>query len=113
MLEAIMTTGEMTTEERISKTEDELDEARQHLHDTMVQVEEKFERTGSAFHPDNLIRTYPVSASCIAGVLGFLIGSKSSPVLGRGMMLGLLGYALWQGLSEDGSRKDTRYAPLS
>ena len=101
-----MTTGEMTTGERISKKKDELDDARRGLHDTMTEVDEKLERTGLAFHPDHLIRTYPVSASCLAGALGFLVGSKANPVLGRGMMLALLGYAMWRALSEDGNGKD-------
>ena len=101
-----MTTQEMTTEERISKKEDELDDARRDLQATMTEVDEKLGRTELAFHPDHLVRTYPVGASCIAGALGFLVGSKANPVLGRGMMLALLGYAMWRGLSDGGSGKD-------
>jgi ElaB/YqjD/DUF883 family membrane-anchored ribosome-binding protein len=97
-----MTTGEMTTGERISKKEDELDDARRGLQETMTEVDEKLERTELAFHPDHLVRTYPVSASCLAGALGFLVGSKANPVLGRGMMFALLGYVMWRALSEDG-----------
>jgi hypothetical protein len=91
----------MTTGERISEKEDELDEARRDLQDTMTEVDEKLERTELALRPDQLIRTYPVGASCLAGALGFLVGSKANPVLGRGMMFALLGYAIWRGLSED------------
>jgi hypothetical protein len=98
----------MTTGERISKKEDELDDARRGLQDTMNEVDEKLERTGVALHPDHLIRRYPVSASCLAGALGFLVGSKANPVLGRGMMLALLGYAIWRGLSQDGNGEDGR-----
>ena len=97
-----MTTGEMTTEERISEQEDQLDEARRDLQATMTEVDEKLERTGVAFHPDQLVRTYPVTAACLAGAVGFLAGSKANPVLGRGMILALVGYALWRGLSQDG-----------
>jgi hypothetical protein len=92
----------MTTAERISKKEDELDDARGDLRDTMTEVDEKLEHAELALHPDHLIRTYPVGASCLAGALGFLVGSKANPVLGRGMMLALLGYAIWRGLSENG-----------
>jgi ElaB/YqjD/DUF883 family membrane-anchored ribosome-binding protein len=106
MAKAIMTMAEMTTGERISKKEDELEDARRDLQDTMTEVDEKLERTGVAFHPAQLIRTNPVSAMCLAGALGFLVGSKANPVLGRGMMLALLGYAMWRGLSEDGSGED-------
>lgn len=95
----------MTTEERISKKEDELDDARRDLRDTMTQVDEKLGRTEQALHPDHLVQTYPVSACCLAGAVGFLVGSKANPVLGRGIMLALLGYAMWRGLSEDGNGK--------
>jgi hypothetical protein len=98
----------MTTGERISKKEDELDDARRDLQDTMTEVDEKLERTGLALHPDRLIRSYPVGASCLAGALGFLVGSKANPVLGRGMLFALLGYALWRGLSQDGNGEDAR-----
>ncbi len=85
----------MTTGQRVSKMEGELDDARQGLRDTMTQVDEKLGRSELAFQPDHLIRRYPVSASCLAGALGFLVGSKVKPVLGRGMMLAILGYAIW------------------
>ena len=76
------------------------------LQDTMTEVDEKLERTGLAFRPDQLVRTYPVTAGCLAGALGFVVGSKANPVLGRGMMLALLGYALWRGWSDDGDGED-------
>jgi hypothetical protein len=107
MVKAVMTTGE-----RISKKEDELDDARRGLQDTMTEVDDKLGRTELALQPDQLIRTYPVSASCLAGALGFLIGSKANPVLGRGMMLALLGYGIWRALSEDGNGKDARETTL-
>ncbi len=97
----------MTKEDQISEKEDALDDARRDLHDTMTQVDEKLERTEQALHPNHLIQTYPVSACCLAGAVGFLVGSKANPVLGRGIMLTLLGYAMWRGLSEDGNGKDT------
>jgi len=96
----------MTTEERISEKEDELDDARRDLQDTMTQVDEKLGRTELAMHPEHLIQTHPVSACCLAGAVGFLVGSKANPVLGRGIMLALMGYAMWRGLSEDGNGKD-------
>jgi ElaB/YqjD/DUF883 family membrane-anchored ribosome-binding protein len=92
----------MTTEERISKKEDELDDARRELQDTMTEVDEKLGRTELALHPQQLIRTYPTGAACLAGAVGFVVGSKANPVLGRGMLLALLGYAIWRGLSADG-----------
>jgi len=106
MVKTIMTTAAMTTGERISEKEDQLDEARRDLQDTMAEVDEKLGRTGLAVHPDQLIRTYPVTATCLAGALGFLVGSRANPVLGRGMMIGLLGYALWRGWSADGDGED-------
>jgi len=93
----------MTSGERISKKEDELDDARRGLQDTMTEVDEKLGRTELALHPEQLIRTYPVSASCLAGALGYVVGSKGNPVLGRGMLLALLCYAVWRAMSEDGN----------
>ncbi len=106
MAKANITTAQMTTDERIAEKEDQLDDARQDLQDTMTQVDEKLERTGLAIQPGQLIRTYPVSATCLAGAVGFLVGSKANPVLGRGMMLALLGYAMWRGWSEHGDGED-------
>jgi len=106
MVKANMTTAQMTTDERIAEKEDQLDDARQDLQDTMTQVDEKLERTGLAIQPGQLIRTYPVTATSLAGAVGFLVGSKANPVLGRGMMLALLGYAMWRGWSEDGDGED-------
>lgn len=96
----------MTKEERISEKEDELDDARRDLRDTMTEVDKKLERTELALHPNHVVRTYPVTASCVAGALGFLVGSKANPVLGRGIMVTLLGYAMWRALSEDEDGKD-------
>jgi hypothetical protein len=96
----------MTTEERISEKEDDLKDARRDLQDTLTQVDEKLGRTEQALHPDHLIQSYPVSACCLGGALGFLIGSKTDPLLGRGIMLALFGYAMWRGFLEDGNGKD-------
>jgi ElaB/YqjD/DUF883 family membrane-anchored ribosome-binding protein len=106
MAKANMTTAQMTTDEQIAEKEDQLDDARRGLQDTMTEVDEKLERTGLAIQPDQLVRTYPVTATCLAGAIGFLVGSKANPVLGRGIMLALLGYAMWRGLSEDGDGED-------
>jgi len=97
----------MTTEERISQNEDDLEGACRDLQDTLTQVDEKLGRTEQALHPDHLIQSYPVIACCLGGALGFLIGSKADPLLERGIMLALFGYAMWRGLLEDGNEKDT------
>jgi hypothetical protein len=108
-----MTTAEMTTGERISEKEDQLDDARRGLQDTMTEVDEKLERTGLAIHPGQLIQTYPITAMCMAGAMGFVAGSRANPVLGRGLMLALLGYAMWRGWSDNGGGEDAGEAGSS
>lgn len=85
----------MTTEEQISKDQDERDEARQNLRETLNEVNEKVERAGEDFRPDHLIASHPVGASLVAGALGFLVGSifnrrGAGPI----MIAAVLGFAL-------------------
>ena len=68
-----MALRDMTTEEQISKNEDERDEARQNLRDTLTEVNAKVERAGDDLRPDHFIESHAVAASLVAGALGFLI----------------------------------------
>ena len=99
----------MTTDQEISKIEDELEGARGDLRDTMAEVNHKVERAEVALYPEQLVRSYPVGASCLAGALGFLIGSMTNNrVAGPAVMIALLGYAISERISKNGSAADGR-----
>jgi hypothetical protein len=69
---------DMTTEEQISKDQNERDEARQNLRETLTEVNKKVEGAGEDFHPDHLIESHPVGASLVAGALGFWLAQSST-----------------------------------
>jgi hypothetical protein len=89
-------------EERTSKIENELNGACSDLRDTMSAVNAKVEDAEERLHPDRLIEKYAVGASCLAGALGFVLGSNSkNRIVGPAMILALLDYAISKGLSKD------------
>jgi hypothetical protein len=99
----------MTTEEKISKNREELNEARQDLRDTMTEVSAKAEHLEGNLRLDRLIENSPIGASCVAGALGFVIGSRAHPsAVGPAMIFALLGYAISRSFSKHGSRHDGR-----
>ena len=99
----------MTTEEEISKNQDERDEARQDLRDTLTEVNAKVERAGGDLRPEHLVESHPVAASLVAGALGFLIGSTiNNRVTGPIMIAAVLGFALSIRSSREGSGRDDR-----
>ena len=100
---------DMTTEEEISKNLDDRNEARRDLRDTLTEVSAKAEQQEEEPRPDRLIESHPIAASCLAGGLGFLIGSRTRPsAVGPAMIVALLGYAIFRRFSVDGSRGDVR-----
>ena len=99
----------MTSEEEISKNEDERDEAHQDLRDTLSEVHAKLERAESDLRPDHLIESHPVGASLVAGTVGFLLGSSiNSPVTGPVMIAALLGFAFSRRSSRERSGRNGR-----
>jgi hypothetical protein len=99
----------MTAEEEISKYREELNEARQDLRDTMTEVSAKAEHLEGNLRLDRLIENSPIGASCVAGALGFVIGSRAHPsAVGPAMIVALLGYAISRSFSKHGSRHDGR-----
>jgi len=103
-----MAVEDMTTEGQISKNQDERDEARQNLRDTLAEVKAKVERAGSDL-PNHIFQSHPIATCLVAGALGFLLGTK---VKGRGtgpiMIAALLGFALSMRSSREGSGRDGR-----
>ncbi len=85
----------MTTEEQISRNEDERDEARQSLRDTLTEVNAKVERAGDELRPIHIVESNPVAASLAAATLGFLVGSTvTNRTTGVIMIAAVLGFAL-------------------
>jgi hypothetical protein len=94
-------------EEQISRIEDELNGACSDLRDTMSAVNAKVQQTEEGLRPDRLIEEYPVGASCLAGALGFFVGSHSDKrIAGPAIFLALLGYAISKRLSKGWSSED-------
>jgi hypothetical protein len=99
----------MTSQEEISRNQDERDDARQGLRDTLSEVNAKLERAGNEFRPDHLIEGHAVGACLIVGVLGFLLGSSiNSRVTGPAMIAALLGFALSRRSASELSENDGR-----
>lgn len=106
----------MTPEEEISKIETELEDARRDLQETLsavnAKIESEVERVedtlNETFNPDELVRNNIIGAACIAGVLGFLVGSSKYRAAVVPVVLGALGYTIWSGLSKEGSDEDGR-----
>ena len=87
----------MTAQEEISKIEAELDEAQHDLRDTLTEARAKAEHQEGVLRPDRLVESYPIEATCLAGALGFIIGSRIHPsAVGPAMIVSLLGYAIWR-----------------
>jgi hypothetical protein len=85
----------MTTEEQISKDQDERDDALQDLRETLTEVNAKVERAADEFRPEHLIQSHPVGASLAAVALGFLVGSIfNKRANGPVMIAVVLGFAL-------------------
>ena len=94
-------------EEQISRIEDELNGARRDLLETMSVVNAKVGQVEEELRPDRIVERYPVGASCLAGALGFLIGSKAkSRIVGPVIFLALVGYAISKSRTKDGRKSD-------
>jgi hypothetical protein len=94
-------------EERISKIENEPNGARNDLRDTMSAVNARVEDAEGQLHPDRLIEKYAGGASCLAGALGFLVGSSTrNRIVGSATVLAVLGYAISRSRLKHWSRAD-------
>lgn len=66
--------------EDIAKIENELEQARQDLHQTMTEVNQKVEDVGTRLQPESILKRNPVAAACAAGALGYLAGSRGERI---------------------------------
>lgn len=103
----------MTTQEQISKSQNEREEARQGLRDTLSEVNAKVERASADLRPEHLIESHPVGAALAAGVLGFVIGSTvRSRATGPIIIAAAIGFALSLRSSRESSLPDGRETDL-
>ncbi len=97
-------------EEQISKIEEELDGARRDLHETLsavnAKMEREVERVEGNFNPTEVLRNNLIGAACVAGLLGFVLGSSKYRKLARPMVLAAVGYGVWSGLRGEWSDDD-------
>ena len=99
----------MTTEEQIFKNQNERDEARQDLRDTLMEVNAKVERAGDDLRPSHMVESHPVGASMVAGVIGFLIGSTiNNRAAGPILIAAVTGFALSIRSAREASERDGR-----
>jgi hypothetical protein len=70
----------------------EINDAKQDLRDALHQVNDCVEERVARLRPDRGIRKHPVTTACIAGALGFALGSDSGETAIIGLLL--LGGAL-------------------
>lgn len=102
----------MTPEEDITKIESDLEDARRDLQETLTavnaKIESEVERVEDTFNPEEVLRNNIVGAACVAGVAGFLVGSSKYRRAVMPIVLGALGYAIWKGLSKEGSYENGR-----
>lgn len=101
----------MTPEEKqIIRIEKELDGARQDLQKTLSTVEAKMEQQVEfaevALQPHTLLQDNLIAASCVAGVLGFLVGSSRLRKVGGAAILAGLGYVIWSEVARRASDHD-------
>jgi len=72
--------------DEIGDARNEIDDAKEDLRDALQQINSRVEEHVARLRPDRGIRRHPVSTVCIAGALGFALGSDS----GEAAMIGLL-----------------------
>jgi hypothetical protein len=95
-------------EDNIDRIRDELEEARQSLHQTVTEVNQKVEEVTTQFQPSHVVEKYPLWSVCIAGALGFISGNRSSATLPILVLGGLLGAALSEVWDDGSGGTDTK-----
>ena len=66
---------------------DELNNAKDDLRDTLHEINDRVESQVAKLRPDRGIRRHPVRSACVAGALGFALGSDSREAAMMGILL--------------------------
>ena len=79
----------------VARIENDLAQARQDLHQTLEQVNQKVGLVGTQFiRPENLLRVKPALTICLAGIAGLMVGAarkegESFGAFAMGLVVGL------------------------
>jgi hypothetical protein len=65
---------------------DEIDDAKEDLRDALHELNGRVEDQVAKLRPDRGIRKHPVTTACVAGALGFALGSDSGEVAVIGLI---------------------------
>ena len=80
----------------------EIEDATEDLRDALHQINDRVEEGVSRLRPDRGIRRHPITSACLAGALGFVLGSDSAEVA----MVGLLVLGTVVVLSKEHKKSD-------
>ncbi|HUY37771.1 MAG TPA: hypothetical protein VMV13_03025 [Candidatus Binataceae bacterium] len=69
------------------RLEAQLAHAKEQLHRTLAEVNERAEAAGEQLQPEKLIERYSLPVLCAAGAAGFLLGAVDDNFLALGLML--------------------------
>ena len=69
------------------ETKTEIEDAKEDLRDALHEINNRVEEGVAKLRPDRGIRKHPVTSACIAGALGFALGSRSKKVTMIGLAL--------------------------
>lgn len=69
------------------ETKIEIEDAKEDLRDALHEMNNRVEEGVARLRPDRGIRKHPVTSACIAGALGFALGSDSGEVALIGLLL--------------------------
>ncbi|HKV54311.1 MAG TPA: hypothetical protein VJN94_06680 [Candidatus Binataceae bacterium] len=88
----------MSVQDEIPRIDDELEEARRALQNTVSQVSQKFKSVEDRLNPERMLERYAWPASCVAAVVGFIMGSNgmrstAEAVIAGSLLVGVMGRA--------------------
>jgi hypothetical protein len=69
------------------ETKTEIEDAKEDLRDALHEINNRVEEGVAKLRPDRGIRKHPVTSACIAGALGFALGSESGDVALIGLLV--------------------------
>ncbi|MFZ0680901.1 hypothetical protein [Candidatus Binatus sp.] len=65
----------------------EIEDATDDLRDALHQINDRVEEGVAKLRPDRGIRRHPITSACLAGALGFALGSDSAEVAMIGLVI--------------------------
>jgi len=66
---------------------DELNNAKEDLRETLLEINHQVEKRVAGLSPERPIRKHPLRSACVAGALGFAMGSDSREAAVIGILL--------------------------